>query len=43
MIGDSGTVLSVEVCVDFVKEVEGRGVALLDREDEGECAEALFV
>lgn len=34
-----GAVLSVEVRVDFVEEVEGCGVALLDCEDEGEGAE----
>ena len=38
-VGDGGAVLRVEVGVDFVEEVEGRGVALLDREDEGEGAE----
>lgn len=31
--------MGVEVGVDFVKEVEGGGVALLDCEDEGEGAE----
>lgn len=40
MVGDGGTVLGVEVGVDFVEEVEGGGVALLDGEDEGEGAEA---
>lgn len=39
VVGDGGTVLGVEVGVDFVKEVEGGGVALLDGEDEGEGAE----
>ncbi len=39
-VGDGGAVLGVEVGVDFVEEVEGRGVALLDGEDEGEGAEA---
>ena len=38
-MGDGGAVLGVEVGVDFVKEVKGRRVALLDREDEGEGAE----
>ena len=38
---DGGAVLGVEVGVDFVEEVEGRGVALLDCEDEGEGAETL--
>jgi hypothetical protein len=38
-LGDSSTVLGVEVSVNFVKEVERRGVALLDGEDEGESAE----
>jgi hypothetical protein len=33
---DSGTVLGVEVCIDFVEEVEGRGIALLDCEYECE-------
>jgi len=37
---DGGAVLRVEVGVDLVEEVEGRGVAALDGEDEGECAEA---
>lgn len=32
--------MRVQVGVDFVEEVEGGGVALLDREDEGEGAEA---
>jgi hypothetical protein len=36
---DGSAVLSVEVGVDFVEEVEGCGVALLDGEDEGEGAE----
>lgn len=40
VVGDGGAVLGVEVRVDFVEEVEGRRVALLDREDEGEGAEA---
>ncbi len=35
-----GAVLRVEVGVDFVEEVEGCRVALLDGEDEGEGAEA---
>lgn len=39
-VGDGGAVLGVEVGVDFVKEVEGGRVALLDGEDEGEGAEA---
>lgn len=34
--------MGVEVGVDLVEEVEGRGVALLDCEDEGEGAEACF-
>lgn len=38
-LGDGGAVLGVEVGVDFVEEVEGGGVALLDCEDEGEGAE----
>jgi hypothetical protein len=38
-LGDSGSVLGVEVCVDFVKEVEWSGIALLDSEDEREGAE----
>jgi hypothetical protein len=33
---DSGTVLGVEVCIDFVEEVEGCGITLLDSEDECE-------
>lgn len=37
-LGDGGTVLGIEVGVDLVEEVEGRGVALLDCEDEGESA-----
>jgi hypothetical protein len=36
---DGGTVLSIEICVDFVEEVEGCGIALLDCEDEGQRAE----
>lgn len=39
MVGDGGAVLGVEIGVDFVEEVEGRRVALLDGEDEGEGAE----
>lgn len=39
---DGGAVLRVEVCVDLVEEVEGRGVALLDGEDEGERAQRLL-
>jgi hypothetical protein len=35
---DGGSVLGVEVRVDFVEEVEGCGVALLDCEDECEGA-----
>jgi len=31
-----GTILGVEIRVDFVEEVEGSGIALLDCEDEGE-------
>ena len=41
-VGDGGPVLRVEVCVDLVEEVEGRGVAALDGEDEGERAERLL-
>jgi hypothetical protein len=37
---DSSAVLGVEVSVDFVKEVEGCGVALLDGKDEGKSTEA---
>ena len=33
---DSGTVLGVEVCIDFVEEVEGRRITLLDCEYECE-------
>ena len=36
---DGRAVLRVEVGVDFVEEVEGRWIAPLDCEDEGECAE----
>lgn len=36
---DSSPVLGIEVGVDFIKEVEGRRIALLDGEDEGEGAE----
>ena len=32
-LGDGGAVLGVEVGVDFVEEVEGGGIALLDGED----------
>jgi len=39
-VGDGGAVLGVEVGVDFVEEVEGGRVALLDGEDEGKGAEA---
>lgn len=42
MVGDGGAVLGVEVGVDFVEEVEGCGVALLDGEDEGEGAETCY-
>lgn len=38
-MGHGGAVLRVEVGVDFVEEVEGGRVALLDGEDEGEGAE----
>lgn len=38
-VGDGCAVLRVQVGIDFVKEVKGRRVALLDREDEGEGAE----
>ena len=41
-VGDGGAVLRVQVGVDFVKEVKGRRVALLDREDEGEGAETCW-
>jgi hypothetical protein len=37
-LGNGGTVLCVEVGVDFVEEVERRGIALLDREDESQRA-----
>ena len=40
MVSNSSPVLSIQIGVDFVKEVEGCGIALLDREDEGEGAEA---
>ena len=33
---NSGTVLGVEVCIDFVEEVEGCGITLLNSEDECE-------
>jgi hypothetical protein len=33
---DSRAVLGVEVGIDFVEEVEGGGIALLDGEDKGE-------
>ena len=38
-ISNSSPVLRVEIGVDFIKEVEGRWIALLDCEDEGEGAE----
>jgi hypothetical protein len=31
---DGSTVLGVEICVDFVEEVEGGGITLLDGEYE---------
>jgi hypothetical protein len=34
-LSDGGSVLGVEVGVDFVEEIEGRWVALLDCEHEG--------
>jgi hypothetical protein len=39
---DRRAILRIEVGVDFVEEVEGRGIALLDREDECQCAERLL-
>lgn len=39
VVRDRSAVLRIEVGVDLVEEVEGRGVALLDGKDEGEGAE----
>lgn len=39
---DRSPVLRVQIGVDLVKEVEGRGIALLDGEDEGEGTECLL-
>jgi len=36
---NGGTILGVEVCVDFIEEIEGRRIALLDCKDESEGAE----
>ncbi|EUC51344.1 hypothetical protein COCMIDRAFT_79366 [Bipolaris oryzae ATCC 44560] len=36
------TILSVEIGVNFIKEVKGRGIAFLDCEDESEGAERLL-
>ena len=41
-ISNSCAVLSVEIGVDFIEEIEGRWVALLNREDKGECAEGFL-
>jgi hypothetical protein len=35
--------LGVEVGIDFVEEIEGCGVTLLDGEDEGESAETWMI
>ena len=39
-LGDGCAVLGVEVCVDFVEEVEWRRITLLDGEDEGKGTQA---
>lgn len=39
VVGHRGTVLGVEVGVNLIEEVEGRGIALLDGEDEGQGTE----
>ena len=39
---DRRAVLRIEIGIDFVKEVKGRGVALLNGKDEGECAEGFL-
>ncbi len=39
MLRDCGAILSIQVGVDFVEQMEGGGVASLDRENEGQCAE----
>ncbi len=36
---DGRAVLRIEICVDFVKEVERCRITLLDCEDEGECTQ----
>jgi hypothetical protein len=40
---DCSAVLGVEVGIDFVEEIEGCGVALLDGEDKGESAETWMI
>lgn len=37
-LSNCGTVLGVEVGIDFVEEVEGCWIALLDRKDKCQCA-----
>lgn len=39
---NSSSILRVEIGIDFVKEVERRGIALLDSKDQGERAERLL-
>jgi hypothetical protein len=38
----SRAILRIEIGIDFIKQVEWRWVALLDRKDEGECAEGFL-
>jgi hypothetical protein len=42
MFSDSSAVLSIEVGVDFVEEVEGCGIGGLDGEDERQRAETYY-
>jgi hypothetical protein len=41
-LGNCSTILRVEIGIDFVKEVERRGIALLDSKDEGKRTERLL-
>ena len=38
-LGDGCTILGIEVCVNFVEEVKGCWVTLLNGEDEGKCTQ----
>ena len=42
LLGDGRAVLRVEIRINLVKQVEGRGITLLDRKDEGEGDERLL-